>query len=345
MIQKHIKLIPGKVLADKKLAALQKFISDNSAEKPAPSLEIFQLGDEPASTIYTDLKAQRAKQIGIDARVSRFQLSQVEELRQALIRASSGPEVHGVMLQSPLPGIAWEVAREIFNSISPEKDVDGLTANSMGQLWQQKSLAEVLDNPAGFISATPLGVMDCLAWVAAQLGQELGDFLAGKEVLIINRSNIVGKPLAALMLAGNATVKLAHSATRDLPAQIKAADIILTATGVSQLIKLEDLSAGQVVIDIAITKKTGQDGVAGDIDLVGINKQETLVSADKLDFASTTGQPIYIAPVPGGVGPLTIVNLLQNTVLSYSRGRLGKFSYRELNLAMSSNDTSNSQTD
>jgi methylenetetrahydrofolate dehydrogenase (NADP+)/methenyltetrahydrofolate cyclohydrolase len=344
MIQKHIKLIPGKNLAEKKLAQLQKFITENSEgqinDLGAPRLEIFQLGDDPASTIYTDLKAQKAGQIGIDAHVSRFLLSEIQRLREAITQASSDPQVHGVMLQSPLPGISWDSAREVFNLITPEKDVDGLTAQSMGQIWQQKSLAEILDNPVGFISATPLGVMDCLTWVATEEGQDVESFLAGKEVLIINRSNIVGKPLAALMLAGNATVKLAHSATRDLAAQIKAADIILTATGVSQLVKLEDLRAGQIVIDIAITKRPDQQGVAGDLDLTGIDASAGIGAGGNIDH----NDPIYIAPVPGGVGPLTIVNLLQNTLLSYSRARLGKFSYRELNLAMFSNDTSNSQT-
>jgi methylenetetrahydrofolate dehydrogenase (NADP+)/methenyltetrahydrofolate cyclohydrolase len=269
-------------------------------------------------------------------------LNQTEELKLSISRANTDPNVHGVMLQSPLPGITWDIAREIFNLIAPEKDVDGLTAQSMGQLWQQKSLVEIWDNPNGFISATPLGVMDCLAWVAGEFGQELGDFLAGKEVLIINRSNIVGKPLAGLILAGNATVKIAHSATKDLKEQVAAADIILTATGVAQLIELEELREGQVVIDIAITKKPGQQGVAGDMDLSSIAGQPQSQSMSQ-SMSSEAQNTIYIAPVPGGVGPLTIVNLLQNTLLSYSRVRLGKFSYRELNLAMYSDDTSNSQ--
>lgn len=344
MIQKHIKLIPGKLLAEKKLAQLQKFIKEHSdglgKDQRVPRLEIFQLGEDAASTIYTNLKAQKAKQIGIDARVSRFMATEVQNLKYALTQASRDKNVDGVMLQSPLPGISWETAREVFNLIAPENDVDGLTAQSMGQIWQQKSLSEIWDNPAGFISATPLGVMDCLTWVATEEGQDIESFLAGKQVLIINRSNIVGKPLAALVLAGNATVKIAHSATRDIAAHVKAADIVLTATGVSQLIKLEDLRAGQVVIDIAITKKPDQQGVAGDMDLTGMNDQEVGQSNDS---DTKHSDAIYIAPVPGGVGPLTIVNLLQNTLLSYSRARLGKFSYRELNLAMSSNDTSNSQ--
>jgi methylenetetrahydrofolate dehydrogenase (NADP+)/methenyltetrahydrofolate cyclohydrolase len=305
MEETHNKNIPGKELATAKEQWLTEQVK---AMANKPNLKIIQVGEYAPSTLYTRLKVEAAQRVGIAVELLKIPQATAAELGELINKLNSDPTVHGLMLQAPLP-YAQDEQQKLFNLISPEKDVDGLTTASLGKVWHLKSL-QSLRLDAGFISATPLAVLDCLYWACVQANEvftgseqqlaALRGFLAGKKVLIVNRSTIVGKPLAALILSLDATVTIAHSQTKNLAAELNAADVILTAAGVPGLFKLSDLAAEKLIIDISISK-TPEGKVAGDV----------------IDYNSELAHTI--APVPGGVGPLTVINLLYNTYLSATR--------------------------
>ena len=239
-----------------------------------------QIGNDEASNIYIASKAKAAQNIGIDFYHVHFDdgvdedivISKIEEL-------NNDDNIHGILIQLPLPEGYDE--KKLINYIKPEKDVDGLTQLNVGKL----SL-----NEDCLVSCTPLGVIELLKYKNVNI--------SGKHVVIVGRSNLVGKPLIQLFLNENATVTVCHSKTEDLKSFTKQADILVVAVGKKHLIKSDMVKDGVVVIDVGITRENGK--IYGDVDF------DNVITKSKL-----------ITPVPGGVGPMTITMLLNNVVKSY----------------------------
>lgn len=270
--------------------ALYQELKLKLAELPyVPHLRVVRLGEDPASVSYVRLKDRQAKKIGLSSQVDVFPetLTQAELL--AHIRAlNADPQVDGILVQFPVPQSISQKA--ILETIDPGKDVDGLTPMNAGRLWSGEEALE---------SCTPAGVMRILG--------HYGIPVSGKEVVIVGRSNLVGKPLAAMMLRENATVTLAHSRTHDLPGVCRRADILVAAVGRAGLISKEMVRPGAAVVDVGINR-VGHNDKGRDI-LVGD------VSPEVAEVASA------LTPVPGGVGPMTVAMLLSNTVTAAIRRR------------------------
>lgn len=326
-LNSNLKLIPGKAIA---LAKQQLLLEKLSQTTEKPTLKVFQLGDDSASTLYVNLKVETAGKLGINAEAVRFpEHTDTETLKKAILKQCETSEVSGVMLQSPLPGMTLGDSLKVFNMITADKDVDGLSFNSLGRLWQLKKISE-LETQDFFVAATPMGVIDSLCWVSLvnsgvsyeeaisqtaeanwMIREELlTRILQGKKALVVNRSNIVGKPLAAILQMANATVTIAHSYTQNLQAEIANYDFVFLATGIDNFIDVNSFRPGQVVIDIGINSTPGS-AVIGDVAFPKNFKEQS--------DNSTIENNVFLAPVPGGVGPLTVVNLLWNVYLGHIR--------------------------
>jgi len=254
-----------------------------------PHLRVVRLGDDPASVSYVRLKDRQARKLGLSSQVDVFpENTSQEELLAHIAQLNADPEVDGILVQSPVP--KQVDFNTVLEAISPLKDVDGLTPANAGRLWMGLPALE---------SCTPAGVMRILKHYQISL--------SGKEVVIVGRSNLVGKPLAAMMLREQATVTLAHSRTQDLPAVCRRADVLVAAVGKVRLITPEMVRPGAVVVDVGINR-VGQNEKGRDI-LVGD------VAPEVAEVASA------LTPVPGGVGPMTVVMLLRNTVVAAMRRR------------------------
>lgn len=242
-------------------------------------------GDDAASAVYVRNKEKAATEVGFAGVVHRLPATVTQEELAALVeRLNKDESVDGILVQLPLPKGLHE--EPILKQIAPEKDVDGFHANNVGALWSAKTGA--LDSV--LVPCTPRGCIRLL--------QEAGVQVAGKRALVIGRSNIVGKPIAALLLGLDATVTLAHSRTVDLPARCREADIIIAAVGKPRLVTGDWVSPGAVVID------------------VGINRDENGKLCGDVDFDSVAPKASYITKVPGGVGPMTIAMLMDQTLLA-----------------------------
>lgn len=257
-----------------------------------PHLRVVRLGEDPASVSYVRLKDRQAKKLGLSSQVDVFPESmRQEELLEHIRRLNADPEVDGILVQSPTP--RHVDFNRVLETIDPDKDVDGLTPTNAGRLWMGLEALE---------SCTPAGIMRLL--------KHYGVSPAGKEVVIVNRSNLVGKPLAAMMLRENATVTLAHSKTQELPSITRRAEILVTAVGRASFITPEMVRPGAVVVDVSVNR-VGQNEAGRDI-LVGD------CAPGVAEVASA------LTPVPGGVGPMTVAMLLVNTVKAAMRRR-GKY--------------------
>lgn len=260
-----------------------------SALPYVPHLRVVRLGEDPASVSYVRLKDRQAKKLGLSSQVDVFpEHTSQEELLAHIAQLNASPDVDGILVQSPVPPHVDFNA--VLEAINPAKDVDGLTPVNTGRLWMGLEALE---------SCTPAGVMRILKHYQIPL--------ASKEVVIVGRSNLVGKPLAALMLRENATVTLAHSRTHDLAAVCRRADVLVAAVGKAGLITPQMVRSGAVVVDVGINR-VGQSEKGRDI-LVGDVAPEVATVASAL------------TPVPGGVGPMTVAMLLRNTVLAAIRRR------------------------
>ena len=242
-----------------------------------PGLATVLVGEDPASEIYVRMKRRACEEVGI-ASIHHEPPADVSaaELRELLACLDADPGVSGVLLQLPLP--AHLDAGEMTAAIAPAKDVDGLTPQSVGMLVQGRP---------GLVPCTPAGVMELLAHAGVEL--------AGARAVVLGRSQLVGKPVAQLLLAANATVTHCHSRTRDLPSICREADVLVAAVGRPRTVTADMVRAGAVVIDVG-TSRT-DTGLAGDV-----------------DFEPVAAKAAAITPVPGGVGPMTIAMLLANTV-------------------------------
>jgi len=255
-----------------------------------PGLAAVLVGDDPASHIYVRSKGKAATESGIASFEHRRPAATSEsELLALLAELNADPAVDGILVQLPLP--RQIAAQRVIAALDPAKDVDGFHPVNVGKLWSGGD---------ALVPGTPYG---CLMLLRATLGSRL----AGADAVVIGRSNIVGKPMAALLLAENCTVTLAHSQSRDLPALARRADILVAAVGRAELVRGSWIKPGATVIDVGTTRLAGE---AGKSRLVG-----------DVAFAEAQGIAGAITPVPGGVGPMTIACLLRNTVIAACRRR------------------------
>jgi len=272
-------------------AALSQRIRGEVAERAAalasrgvkPGLAVILVGDDPASQVYVRNKVAACEKAGLHSVLERYPATLSEDELLARVRAlNADPSIHGILVQLPLP--AHMNAHKVIETIAPEKDVDGFHVSNAGLLMTGKPL---------FRPCTPYGVMKML--------EAEGVPLRGAEAVIVGASNIVGKPMAMMLLAAGATVTLCNSKTRDLAAHTRRADVLVVATGRPGIVNGAMIKPGAVVIDVGINR--GADGkLCGDV-----------------DFASAREVAGAITPVPGGVGPMTIAMLLVNTIEAAER--------------------------
>jgi methylenetetrahydrofolate dehydrogenase (NADP+)/methenyltetrahydrofolate cyclohydrolase len=247
-----------------------------------PGLAVVLVGEDPASEVYVRSKGRQTSEAGMNSYEHKLPADTSQaDLLELIDQLNNDPGVHGILVQLPLPGHINEEA--VINSVSVDKDVDGFHLSNVGRL----SIGA-----EGIVPCTPLGSM-------MMLKDHLGD-LSGKKAIVVGRSNIVGKPMAALLLQESCTVTIAHSRTRDLPGECRQADILIAAVGRPQMIKGDWIKAGATVIDVGINRIENEDGSTR---LVG-----------DVEFDSAARIAGAITPVPGGVGPMTIACLLHNTL-------------------------------
>ena len=276
-------LIDGNALAKTIRAEVSGRTAALKARGVNPALSIILVGEDPASQVYTKHKVNDSAQTGLEATLETYPADLSEADLLARIRAlNDDPKVHGILVQLPLP--KHMDSQKVIETISPAKDVDGFHVASAGAL---------MTGAPGFWPCTPHGCMKML--------ESIGYDLRGKHAVVIGRSNIVGKPMAMMLLAKSATVTICHSATQDLGAITRQADVIVAAVGKLNLLTADMVKPGAVVIDVGMNRK--EDGkLAGDVDFDGVK-----------EVAS------WITPVPGGVGPMTRAMLLANTLEAAER--------------------------
>ncbi len=277
------RLIDGKALAARLRNELTSRVAQLTSQGRGPGLAVVLVGDDPASAVYVRNKIKACEDCGIRSVFEKLPADVGEtQLLDVIDRLNADPTLHGILVQLPLP--RHLNAQRVLESISFDKDVDGLHATNAGL---------TLMGVPHFRSCTPYGVMKMLESTSIEL--------AGKHAVVIGRSNMVGKPMAMLLLAANATVTICHSATRDLPSITRQADILVAAVGRRAIVTADMVKPGAVVIDVG-TNKTPEGKLAGDV-----------------DFNAVKEVAGWISPVPGGVGPMTIAMLLTNTVESAER--------------------------
>jgi methylenetetrahydrofolate dehydrogenase (NADP+) / methenyltetrahydrofolate cyclohydrolase len=283
------KIIDGKAFADglrRRIAAEVQEIK--AARNVVPGLAVVLVGENPASQVYVRNKTRQTKEVGMNSWEHRLAASTSQsDLLGLIARLNADPQVDGILVQLPLP--KHIDSSKVLDAIDPAKDVDGFHVVNVGRL---------ATGLPGLVPCTPLG---CLMLLKDRLGD-----LSGKRALVLGRSNIVGKPVAQLLLQENCTVTIAHSRTRDLAAECRRAEILIAAVGKPEMVRGDWVQPGAVVID------------------VGINRVESDGSAKLVgDVAFAEVEPIAgaITPVPGGVGPMTIACLLQNTLTAFRRRR------------------------
>jgi len=284
-------VIDGKDFAARVRAKVAASVAAMKAERGiTPGLAVVLVGEDPASEVYVRNKALQTVEVGMASFKHTLPAETPEADLLALIaRLNADPAVHGVLVQLPLPGHIDE--DKIINAIAPAKDVDGFHVENAGRLATgQKAM----------VPCTPLG---CLMLLRDRLGD-----LSGLEAVVLGRSNIVGKPMAQLLLRDNCTVTVAHSRTRDLAAVCRRADILVTAVGRPEMVKGDWIKPGATVIDVGINRIPAPERGEGRSRLVG-----------DVDFDSAAKVAVAITPVPGGVGPMTIACLLANTLTACAR--------------------------
>ncbi len=276
------RIIDGKILAAELRAKIATEVRALAARGVVPGLAAVLVGDNPASEIYVRNKTKAVQEAGMRSYDHRLPGTAGEAELLALVRRlNDDPQVHGILVQIPLP--AGIDASKIIAAVDPAKDVDGFHPLNVGKLNM---------NLPGLVPCTPLG---CIL-----LAKAVHPSLAGMEAVVIGRSNIVGKPLAQLLLRENATVTIAHSRTPDLPAVCRRADLLVAAIGRAEMIRGDWIRPGATIIDVGINRSAGEGGKAR---LVG-----------DVAFAEAAKVAGAITPVPGGVGPMTIACLLANTL-------------------------------
>jgi methylenetetrahydrofolate dehydrogenase (NADP+)/methenyltetrahydrofolate cyclohydrolase len=273
-------LINGNEIGKDIRTTLKTRIENLKTQNVIPGLAVVLVGDNAASKTYVSNKQKTCESLGMHSRLLSYSstLSQ-DELLSTINELNSDESIHGILVQLPLPKHFDETI--ILSSISPEKDVDGFHPNNVGKMLLGQDT---------FLPCTPFGVMKLL--------EHSGIDIAGKHAIVVGRSNIVGKPMGQLLLQKDATVTYAHSKTQDLGFITRQADILVVAVGIAKLIKAEHIKDGAIVID------------------VGMNRDENNKLCGDVDFLSVSPKTSFITPVPGGVGPMTITMLMENTIQS-----------------------------
>jgi methylenetetrahydrofolate dehydrogenase (NADP+) / methenyltetrahydrofolate cyclohydrolase len=279
-----VQILEGKPVAAKVLAEVKAGVAALTAKTGVqPTLAVVLVGEDPASQIYVRNKKRAADDVGIASRDFLFPAGCSQaELAETIRKINADPTVHGILLQLPLPKGLDE--NEAVNAIAPAKDADGLHPMSLGNLLAGKP---------SMVPCTPGGCLEIL--------DHYGIPLEGAEAVVVGRSRLVGKPLAQLLLARNATVTMCHTRTRDLGAHCRRADILCVAAGRPRFITGDMVKEGAVVID------------------VGVNRLDTGKLAGDVDFESASKRARAITPVPGGVGLMTVAMLMKNTLLATTR--------------------------
>ena len=272
------KIIDGKAVAKHIRENIAKEVEKLKHEGIHPGLAVVLIGDNPASMVYVRNKGEACRAAGIYSEEHRLpEYTSEKELLELIDKLNKDTRVHGILVQLPLPE---QINKDhILKAISPDKDVDGFTEINMGRLMTGQD---------GLVPCTPLGIMKLLEHYRIQI--------EGKNAVVVGRSNIVGKPVAMMLLHRNATVTICHTRTKNMSEICRQADILIAAVGRSRMISGDMIKDGAVVID------------------VGINRLDTGKLAGDVDYEGAAEKAAWITPVPGGVGPMTIAMLLYNTV-------------------------------
>jgi len=280
------KLIDGKKFADNLCNKIAEEVTKLKDKNITPGLAVVRVEGDPASAVYVNMKAKKTKEVGMHSvtKILDKNTSQ-DDLLKVVEELNNDKSINGILVQLPLP--KQINADSVINAINPDKDVDGFHAINTGRLWT---------NIDSLVPCTPLGCKMLLL-------DELKD-LTGKKAIIIGRSNIVGKPMASLLIGENCTVTIAHSKTQNLEEEVKKNDIVIAAVGVAEMVKGSWIKKGATVIDVGINRieKDGEKKLVGDVEF---NEAVKIAGA--------------ITPVPGGVGPMTIACLLHNTLIATCR--------------------------
>jgi len=285
-----MQLIDGNAIAESIIEELTATVSQLVGPKPV--VAFIRVGEDPASVSYVRKKQKTAERIGIESRLHLFPEEVAkDELFARIDELNADPAVNGILVQSPLPKHIDET--ETFNRVDPKKDVDGFNTVNIGKLCQE--------DDSGFVACTPAGIVELI--------RRSGIETEGKHVVVLGRSQIVGKPAALLMMRkavpGNATVTVCHSRTADLPAITRRADLVIAAIGRPNFLTADMVKDGVAVIDVGInrvedaSRKSGYR-LVGDVDFEGLSKKAS-----------------HLTPVPGGVGPMTVALLMHNTVRAF----------------------------
>ncbi|MEQ2008902.1 MAG: tetrahydrofolate dehydrogenase/cyclohydrolase catalytic domain-containing protein [Limisphaerales bacterium] len=292
-------LIDGRAIAEQIHAETAQRIAALTVRGVQPGLAFVRVGEDPASRVYVGMKEKTSQRLGIKSTTTVLPETTTQaELLALIAKLNADSGIHGILVQAPLPAHIDQAT--IFAAVSPAKDVDGFHPVNVGKL--------MLGDPTGFVPCTPAGVHELLI--------RSGVKIAGAEVVVLGRGNIVGKPMTAILCQkakhADATVTLCHSRTRDLAAHCRRADIIIAAMGVAHFVKADMVRPGAVVMDVGVNRiadPTAKNGsrLVGDVDFAAV-------------------QPIagHITPNPGGVGPMTIAMLMQNTVRAAETATGGK---------------------
>ncbi|MBX3491885.1 MAG: bifunctional methylenetetrahydrofolate dehydrogenase/methenyltetrahydrofolate cyclohydrolase [Parvibaculum sp.] len=289
------RIIDGKTIAEglraRVAAEVARLRKDHGL---TPGLAVVLVGNDPASEIYVRNKGLQTKEAGMNSFEFKLPETTTQDALLAKVRElNADPAVHGILVQFPVPAQISQQA--VIETIDPDKDVDGLHPVSAGRL---------ASGLPGLVPATPTG---CLV-LAREAFKARGETLAGKHAVVVGRSNLVGKPVAQLLLGENCTVTIAHSRTADLPAVCRLGDILVAATGRAEMIRGDWVKPGAVVIDVGTTRIPAPERGEGKMRLVG-----------DVAFAEAKAVAGDITPVPGGVGPMTIACLLRNTLFAAAR--------------------------
>jgi len=276
-------IIDGKAIAAKIRAELKTSVAELATKGVIPGLAVVLVGEDPASKVYVSMKEKACADVGIFSDEHKLSAETSEkELLDLIAGLNADTKIHGILVQLPLP--KQINTEKVLEAISPDKDVDGFHPYNVGRLMVGKPT---------FQPCTPYGVMVML--------KEIGFDLTGKNVVVVGRSNIVGKPVAMMCLQQHATVTVCHSRTKNLAEVVSAADVVIAAVGVPEMIKGDWIKEGAVVIDVGVNR-VGEKKLVGDV-----------------EYAAAFERASAITPVPGGVGPMTITMLLFNTVESAKR--------------------------
>jgi len=280
-------ILDGKAIAANVLNTCRAEAAALTKAGITPGLAVVLVGDNPASQVYVAAKTRTCAELGLLSRQIKLPANTTQQELLAIVRQlNADPAIHGILIQSPPPPHIDEAA--IIRAIDPRKDVDGFHPQNVAKL--------VLEDPSGFVPCTPAGCLKLL--------EVAGIPTAGAEAVVIGRSMIVGKPLAMLLVSkqANATVTIAHSRSQDLPAICRRADILIAAVGRPEIVKAEWIKPGAVVIDVGINR-IADPGKKSGYRLIG-----------DVAYAEVAPRCAAITPVPGGVGPMTIAMLMQNTI-------------------------------